>query len=101
MLNQVVLVGRLTDNVIYNEENEITNVTIIVPRNYKNGNGEYDNDIITCQINGSIAKNTAEYCKKNDIIGIRGRIETVDNTMVIKVEKLTFLSNKKQESEEK
>lgn len=100
MLNQFVLVGRLAEDVTLNEE-KATVITVVIPRSYKNANGEYDNDFITCQLNGSIANNTAEYCKKGDVVGIKGRIESVDNTMILKVEKVTFLSSKKKESEGK
>ena len=47
----------------------------------------------------NISKNVCEYCKKNDVIGIKGRIESVkenDNYNVrIIAEKVTFLSSSK------
>ena len=47
MLNQTVLVGRLVrDPELYETEsgNKVTNITLAVPRSYKNSNGEYDTD---------------------------------------------------------
>lgn len=100
MLNQVVLVGRLTKDPKL-EENTI--ITLAVPRTYKNEEGMYDTDFIDCILKGQIATNTVNYCKKGDIIGVKGRIETnnvekfhtkVKETQII-AEKVTFLSSKK------
>ena len=105
MMNQVILVGRLTSDLVINEVNgkKRASVTLAVPRNYKNSNGEYDTDFINCVLWGALATNTMEYCKKGDIVGLRGKIETqkVEDKFVTEViaEKVTFLSSKK-ESEE-
>ena len=53
---------------------------------------------------GAVAKSTAEYCHKGDIIGVKGRISTeliAENgqskrVMNIVAERVTFLSSKKQ-----
>lgn len=110
MLNQVIIVGRLVRNPeLRKSENGIkyTNVTLAVPRSYKNVNGEYETDFIDCRLWSGVAENTTEYCKKGDLIGVKGRIESrsfeVDEvkkyiTEVI-AEKVTFLSNKKVEEQ--
>lgn len=101
MLNQIVLVGRITDNPTIKElENgkKVTTVTIAVPRSFKNENGEYETDFITCKLWDGIASSTTEYCRKGDIIGIKGRLQTykVEDTYKQEVvaEKVTFLSSK-------
>lgn len=108
MLNQVVLVGRLTSNpeVTKVDEKEVSIITLAVPRSYKNVEGVYDTDFIEIVLWKGIATNTVEYCKKGDVVGVRGRVETItneDNTikMQIVAEKVTFLSsvNKKDEGE--
>ena len=51
MLNNVVLVGRLTKDPSLSEgENETKrlNITIAIPRDYKNQDGIYDTDFISC-----------------------------------------------------
>lgn len=94
MLNQVVIVGRLANDInIVKGENENCIMTLAVPRNFKNADGEYDTDFIDCQLRGTIAKNTSEYCKQGDIVGIKGRIQKEDGIMRIVAEKVTFLSN--------
>lgn len=106
MLNQTILVGRLTsDPELYETENgrKIAHVVLAVPRSYKNVNGEYDTDFIGCKLWQGVAESTTEYCKKGDLIGIKGRIQTSNyetedgakkNTEVI-AEKVTFLSSSK------
>ena len=87
MLNQVVIVGRLVEN---QQEDRIT---LACPRNYKNEEGIYETDFITCRVMKGISENVKEYCKKGDIVGIKGRIQ-VSDTMEIIAEKVTFLSSK-------
>ncbi len=104
MLNQVVIAGRLTANpeiVTTENDKKRTYLTVAVPRSYKNIDGTYDSDFIRCILWGGIAESTCEYCKKGDIIGIKGRIQTssyekdgekVYVTDVI-AEKVSFLSS--------
>lgn len=104
MLNQAILVGRLTKDVEVIETDGKTRsyITLAVQRPYKNADGEYDTDFIDCVLWNSVAENTAEYCHKGDIVGVKGRIETFINNEEKKVtqivaEKITFLSTKKNE----
>lgn len=108
MLNQVVLVGRLVKEVEVKKLEDgkrEANVTLAVPGSYKNEEGLYDTDFIDCVLWEGVAQNTSEYCKKGDIIGVKGRIQTrtIENedgtkTKVQEViaEKVTFLSSRKE-----
>lgn len=110
MLNQTVLVGRLVSDPELRETdngNKVTNITLAVPRSYKNVNGEYDTDFIPCVLWKGIAENTAEYVKKGDLIGIKGHLQTRNleldenikrQSVEIIAEKVTFLSSKRQET---
>ena len=111
MLNQVVLVGRLTvdPEVVKTEKGKKrTTVNIAVPRGYKNSEGLYDTDFIRCILWNGIASSTCEYCKKGDVVGIKGRLQTSsyekdgETKYVLDViaEKVTFLSSKNTESRE-
>lgn len=97
MLNQTVLVGRLVKDPVIEEmeDRKYCNITIAVPRSYKNENGEYDTDLIPITLWNTIAQNTIEYCKKGDLVGVKGRIQAKENNIEIVAEKLTFLSSKK------
>ena len=88
MLTQCILVGRLKE---WKNDNTIT---LIIPRSYKNENGEYENDYIDVTIEGRINENTKEYCHKGDVIGVKGRITSTDEGMKINAEKVTFLSSR-------
>lgn len=111
MLNQSILVGRIVQEPEVREtENgtKVTNLTLAVQRSFKNINGEYDTDFISCVLWKGIAENTAEYCKKGDLIGIRGRLQTrtiqydedtKKNITEVVAERVTFLSSKKTEAE--
>ena len=79
MLNQVVLVGRLvkTPELKLTENGKkISRITLAVPRNYKNMDGEYDTDFLDCTLWTNVAENTSEYCQTGDMIGVKGRIQT-------------------------
>ena len=105
MLNQAVIVGRLvSDPKIKETENNRKEmiITLAVPRSYKNKNGEYDTDFIDCKLWNGIAESTTEYCKKGDLLGIKGRIEkwAENDGMVVIAERVTFLSSKAPKEEE-
>jgi len=106
MLNQIIIAGRLTsDPEIQTTENnkKRTVITVAVPRAYKNIDGNYETDFIPCILWNGIAENTCEYCKKGDVIGVKGRIQTSKYekdgekkySMDIIAEKISFLSSKR------
>ena len=104
MLNQIVLIGRLTEDVKKETIGDKTfaKINLAVNRNYKDSDGIYEVDYIDIDLWNSIADSTAEYCRKGDLIGIKGKLETEtyeaeDGTtkrkMSIRAEKVTFLSS--------
>ena len=101
MLNQFNLVGRIanTPEMIENQDSsKFAIINLAVPRTFKNENGEYDTDFIDCTLWKGIAENVCEYCKKGDIVGIRGRIQNLNNTAQLQLiaEKVSFLSSKEE-----
>ena len=106
MQNIVFLIGRLVnDPEIKKSENEkdYASITLAVQRSFKNPEGLYESDFIRCKLWNGIAKNVGDYCKKGDLIGIKGRIqirnyeennETKYITEII-VDKVSFLTSKK------
>lgn len=105
MINQVLLVGRLTRNPeLFITENggKGSFITLAVGRPFKNIDGEYDTDFLDCTLWSAIAENTAEYCKKGDIVGVRGRLQSriIENDdgskykrMEIVADKVSFLTH--------
>lgn len=106
MLNQIILVGRLTRDVQLNKtENgkKVTTINLAIPRSFKNMDGLYDTDFVDCILWDQVASNTSEYCHKGDILGIKGRIQSrvyehenkKYHQLEVVAEKVTFLTSKK------
>ena len=103
MLNQTVLVGRIVSDPEINEtknDKKVTIVPLAVQRSYKNEEGEYATDFIPCVLWDGVAQNVVEYCKKGDLIGIKGRIQSSLDKIEVIAERVTFLSSKRVEAEE-
>jgi len=95
MLNQVVLIGRLTKAPKVYDNKGI--LTLKVPRPYKNSEGVYEDDLIPAIVTGPILENARNYLTVGSLVGVKGRIEAdsgrTDGRIKLIVEKLTFLSN--------
>ena len=79
MINNIVLVGRLTKDVElrYTPQNQATaTFSLAVSRSFKNANGERETDFINCVIWRQQAENMANFTHKGSLIGITGRIQT-------------------------
>ncbi|MDD7356621.1 single-stranded DNA-binding protein [Streptococcus hyointestinalis] len=79
MINNVVLVGRLTAAPDLRKTPSNVSAlqgTLAVNRNFKNQNGEREADFINFQAWRGTADIIAEYCGKGSLIGITGRIQT-------------------------
>jgi single-strand DNA-binding protein len=79
MINNVVLVGRLTRDaeLRYTPQNQaVATFNLAVNRNFKNQSGEREADFINCVIWRQAAENLANWAKKGSLIGITGRIQT-------------------------
>lgn len=110
MLNQVIIAGRLVRSPELRQSENKKNysyITLAIPRSFKNQNGEYETDYIDCILWDSIAINACDYCKKGDVVAVRGRIQTrlvemddkKESKLDIICERLTFLANSSKQSE--
>ena len=104
MLNQVIMVGRLVSDpkVIGLGDEKFTEITLAIPRSYKNKDGEYDTDLVPVTLWNAIAEHVVEYCKTGDLLGVKGKVECLpdalgDSKVTIVAEKVTFLSSKSNE----
>lgn len=89
MSNSVIIIGRLAKNIDDNNE-----ILLSVSRLFKNEEGIYETDLIPITIWQGISSQMKECCTEGSLVGVRGRIETKDNKIIIIGEKVTFLSNK-------
>ena len=76
-------------------EDDKCTLAMKVTRGYKNENGEYEEDLINIQVFDNLSNTLNEYCKTGDLVGVKGRIQ---NSNVLIAEKITFLSNKKEDN---
>ena len=111
MVNQVVLVGRLTKDpeiIIHDNNKKRAVLDLAVQRCFKNINGEYETDFFRCIVWNGIAENVCEYCKKGDVVGVKGRLQTrkyekdeeLKYITEVIAERVSFLSSKGKELEE-
>ena len=110
MHNMVYLIGRLTeDPKIKDKESPYLSINLAVQRSFKNEDNVYETDYLRCVLWDAIATNTCEYCKKGDLVGIKGRLQNRSYedesgekkyiTEVI-VDKISFLASKKEKNDE-
>lgn len=103
-MNSVYLVGRLTKNpeIETYENGKLTRISLAVNRPFRNTDGIYETDYITCTVWNAIADRICEYCKKGDMLSVKGRIQNnnyVDKnenrvyTYEIIVEQVSFMQN--------
>ncbi|RLK62824.1 single-stranded DNA-binding protein [Atopobacter sp. AH10] len=79
MINNVVLVGRLTREVDLRFTGNSTAVgtfSLAVDRSFQNRNGERETDFINCVIWRKSAENFANFTRKGSLVGIEGRLQT-------------------------
>lgn len=79
MINNVVLVGRLTKDpdLRYTASGSaVATFTLAVNRNFTNQNGDREADFINCVIWRKPAETMANYARKGTLLGVVGRIQT-------------------------
>lgn len=104
MLNQSVIVGRIVkiEKIEHAQNGKKLKIVIGVPRSFKSKTGEYEYDNIPCLLFKGVAESTFEYCEKGDLVGIKGRLQKLDENeeMIVIAEKVTFLSPRKEKKEQ-
>lgn len=79
MINNVVLVGRLTKDADLRytaNGSAVATFTLAVNRAFSTQNGEREADFVTCVIWRKSAEALANYTRKGSLIGVVGRIQT-------------------------
>ena len=106
MYNLTQLIGRLTANPeIIETENgkKVCHITLAIQRSFKNSEGVYEADFVRCTLWNAIATRACEFCRKGDLVAVRGQIRTSNyiganeekkNSVEVIVDKLLFLSTK-------
>lgn len=97
-MNNICLVGRIVNTPILEKDDRnryVCNITLAVDRPYKNAEGVYDTDFIKCRLYESVAERTCEYCRKGDLVGVKGSLSSLmsDNVYVM-VETVKYLAGR-------
>jgi single-stranded DNA-binding protein len=87
----VCLIGRLSTDI--NEKD--STMTLAVQSNIKNEEGVYDTYFIDILLYENMLKNSMEYLKKGDLVGIKGRLIIKNNELKVVADKLSFLTSNK------
>ncbi|HHT39409.1 MAG: single-stranded DNA-binding protein [Acholeplasmatales bacterium] len=104
MLNQVILIGRLTHDPelkILDDGKKVLSFQIAVQRCFKNLDGIYETDFIPVTLWQGLAENLSQYCVKGTLIALRARLQMKhvkyqDNdykTLELIGERVTYLSS--------
>ncbi len=109
MINEVVLIGRMVkdpDLRYTGDGTPVASFRLAVNRNFKNQEGIYEADFVSCTAWRGTAETTANYCRKGALVAVTGRIQTSryeskDGTTVfvtdVVVDNVRFLEKKKEE----
>lgn len=111
MLNNLILVGRLTDDPkikVFDDGLKVCNFVLAVDRPFKNQETDsYDTDFLKVSVWRGFADAMIQYCKKGSIIGVKGRVASKlndinglkINMIEIIAERISFISLKKEQDE--
>ncbi len=105
MLNQVILIGRLTHDPevkVLDDGRKVSYVSLAVQRPFKNMEGNYDTDFIKITVWEGLASSIESYCSKGVLVAVKGRIQTWKyelqddrklNMLEVIAERISFLSS--------
>lgn len=105
MVNQLILVGRLTkdpETKILADGRKVSDVVLAVQRGFKNMDGNYDTDFIKISVWEGLATAIESYCVKGTMIAVKARVQTYKyeiseekklNMLEVIAERITFLSS--------
>lgn len=104
MLNQIILIGRLThdpESKILEDGRKVSDITLAVQRTFKNMDGSYDTDFIKVTVWEGLATAIETYCKKGVMVAVKARIQSWKyeisedrklNMLEIIAERISYLS---------
>lgn len=84
-LNRCLLLGRYSSTTIIDDN--VSCLVIVI----NNEDGDLTISIITST---DVANKIINTCEENSLIGIKGKIDADENGLIIKAEKISFLSHK-------
>ncbi len=79
MLNRVVIMGRIVNDLEVRQTQSgvaCLSFTVAVDRNFKNSNGEYDTDFISCVAWRDVCEFIGRYFGKGKMIAVEGQLRS-------------------------
>lgn len=105
MLNQIILIGRLTHDPevkVLDDGRKVSYIGLAVQRPFKNMDGNYDTDFIRITVWEGLATSIESYCSKGVLVAVKARIQTWKyeiseekkiNMLEVVAERISFLSS--------
>ena len=112
MLNQLVLVGRVTydpETIILEDGRKTLKFQLAVQRSFKNYAGEYDTDFISVTTWEGLTSAVENYLETGMMVAVKGRVQSWQyqlpedrklNMLEVIAERVTYLSSSKKDLEE-
>ena len=102
-MNYICLVGRIVNTPSLEKDDRnryVCNITLAVNRSYKNYEGVYDTDFINCRLYESVAEKTCEYCRKGDLVCVKGSLSSLPGDVVYVIaNNVSYLAKGNKESD--
>lgn len=112
MINEVIMAGRLTKDVeikTLDNGDRVANITLAVPRNYKDEQGNTVTDFVDVSVWNAQADSLAKYKGKGEMICVKGSLNTSIReteegksikTCNVRASNVKFLDSKAKENKE-
>lgn len=88
MINQVIIVGRIK---------AITGWGFTAEVQVPEGDKKYHPQIIPVFVVPSMMNNVLDYLKPQDVVGVKGCLDSRNGNLILRAEKLSFLASKKED----
>lgn len=94
MMNMFTLIGRITNDEFNMEVNDKGQKEVLITIEGKKADGT--NYQVPIKVRGKMADTINEYCFKGAIVGIKGSLNSIDNSNIeLYAEKMTVLNSEK------
>jgi len=80
MLNQVQLIGRIQE--VYRKENDELYLVLAVERSFKDYEGKFLTDYLTCKVWKAVVDIYQNICKQGQLVSLSGRLESLDGKKI-------------------
>ena len=90
MINNVLLVGRI----VKLKEIDKT-IMLAIPKSIRNKEGIYETDFIDVYLEGNLSKSVFTFCKKGDVIGIKGYLDSQDKELKVMAVQVSYIAQGK------